>query len=483
MKFALLFLFLISFITHAQISWNPVADIGMNTDGSNHPRIVMDGNGNPLVVWGNSSLESVMFSRWTGTSFTAPVALNPAWLTVATATWMGPDIAAKGDTVYVVVRETPESTDTSTHMFLMSSFNGGASFNQPVRIDNIGDSLSRFPTLAIDDSGNPVVAFMEFNTAYLDSKWMITRSTDFGQTFLPTTKASGYSGANAEVCDCCPGALIISGDTTAMLYRDNLSNLREIWTGISTDNSLSFPSGFAIDNSNYTINYCPSSGPDGIIVGDTLYSVFMSAGGGSTRTYLSKSSLSSGALSANSQFAGNITGLTQQNYPRIASYGSASAIVWKQNLGSSIQLPILFTENITNGFPTIYDTVKLDNILNVDVALSGNQIFVVWQDNSSATVKYRYGAYGSGITSLTENNVEAIKVYPNPVNNTLWLTSTDEISQAKIELFSISGETLYSGFQTINANSFIDVSFLNCGIYILRLEHNGNVEIQKIEKK
>lgn len=86
-------------------------------------------------------------------------------MTVAGAGWMGPDIAAHGDTVYVVFKQSPEGSDSS-HIFCARSFDGGQTFNTPVRVDNIADSLSRFPTVTTDDSGNPIIGFMKFNSSF-----------------------------------------------------------------------------------------------------------------------------------------------------------------------------------------------------------------------------------------------------------------------------------------------------------------------------
>lgn len=396
MKNLLLLLFCCASICAAAQSGITWGMTGMNIAGSSydnmHPRMALDGAGNPLVIWSRMSDESVFLSRWTGTAFTTPEKINPTGLTIAGASWMGPDIASKGDTVYVVVRQTPESMDTSKHIYIFTSFNGGVSFSAPVQVDNVGDSVHRFPTVTVDDSGNPIVAFMKFNSSFLDSRWVVTKSTDYGNTFSTDVKASGWGGS-PEVCDCCPGAIVSSGNKTAMLYRDNNSNMRDIWTGISADNAATFASGFEVDNNNWMIMSCPSTGPDGVIIGDTLYSTFASAGGGTYRTYLSKSSISSGAANSVSTLATGIVGLGQQNYPRIASSGNAMAIVWKQGVSGVAQLPIMFTNDIANGFPTTYDTVDLGDITNADVAISNGNIFVVWQDDNAGTVKYRFGTY------------------------------------------------------------------------------------------
>lgn len=465
------------------ITWGMGMDIANNTHDNMQPHVAVDGSGNPLVIWGRMSDESVLFSRWNGTAFTAPVKLNPAWLTVATASWMGPAIAAKGDTVYVVVRQTPESTDTSKHIYIISSFNGGVSFNTPVQVENIADSVSRFPAVTIDDNGNPIVAFMKFNSSFADSRWVVTKSSDFGNTFSPDVKASGYNGAMDEVCDCCPGTILSSGNVCAMLYRDNASNIRDMWTGISTNNASSFPSGFAVDTTNWMVMSCPSSGPDGIIIGDTLYSVFMSSGSGSYRVYLSRTLISTGALISHTPLTGAITGLTQQNYPRIANFGKAVAIVWKQNVSGATQLPMLFTNNIANGFPTLYDTVDLANETNTDVAVANGKVYVVWQDDNSGTVKYRTGTFTpdtvviSSVNEISENN---FSIYPNPTTNLLNIISTSN-ENFTATVFNALGETLYSTVSTTNFK--LETGNYSNGIYFLQLKTSEKTFVTKFLKE
>jgi hypothetical protein len=465
--------------TNAQITWNMGMNISINANGNLHPRITLDRLGNPLVVWGKLSDESVYFSKWNGTMFTTPVKLNPPWMTIATASWQSADIASHGDTVYVIVKRTPETSDTN-RIFIFTSFNGGSAFNTPVELGFIADSISRFPTVTTDATGNPIVAYMKFNNSFLDSRWVVSKSTDFGNTFSTDVKVSGW-GSSAEVCDCCPGALVSNGNTTAMLYRDNNSNIRDIWTGVSNNNASSFPSGFEVDNNNWMVMSCPSSGPDGVIIGDTLYSTFMSSGSGAYRTYLSKSSISTGAISSMTNLTGTIAGLSQQNYPRIATDGNAIAIVWKQNVSGLAQLPILFTNDIANGFPASYDTVDLDNITNADIAMSNGKLYVVWQDDGSGTVKYRSGTYNQSTTGINETNASNFSFFPNPVSSTLTLQSNIDIQNAEIKIFNLIGETVLTQYKI--SNPTLNIAELNNGIYFMQIRANNKFYTQKFIKE
>ncbi len=457
--------FAINVSAQTTLSWNNAIDVATSSCSNLHPRIVLDRNNNPLVLWGQST--NAMFSRWTGTAFTIPVAVNPMSIPVFTASWAGPDIASKGDTVYVVFKESPENTGK---IYVVHSYDGGVNFSTPVQVDFIADSVSRFPTVTTDDTGNPIIGFMKFNSTFGDSRWVVAKSTDFGNTFSTDVKASGFSGG--EICDCCPGQLVSAGNTVAMLYRDNLNNIRDTWTGISIDGGNTFNSGLSIDQNNWMLMSCPSTGPDGILIGDTLYSTFMSLGTGYDLIYWSKASISNLQCSGSVALTGMFTGLTQQNYPRIANFFNATAIVWKQVVSSSSQLAVYFTDDIHNGFPMNYDTVAFGNlseVTNSDVAISNGKVHVVWQDNVSGTVKYRAGTYAvpGGVKVVYDNSL--LTVYPNPAGDFINLNIEKIPGYFGYSILDITGKNvLQSNFQSLNISQQIDVSHLADGTFILQ---------------
>ena len=164
------------------ITWGMTMDVASSSMGNFHPRIVMDATGDPMIVFGRNSDQSVMFTRWTGSSFTMPVKLNPVTWQIATQNWMGPDIASKGDTVYVVMKKSPEM-DTANHIYIIRSVNGGISWTSPIKVDNVYDTITRFPTITIDALGNPIVAFMKIDPTMGNARWVVAKSVNLGNTF------------------------------------------------------------------------------------------------------------------------------------------------------------------------------------------------------------------------------------------------------------------------------------------------------------
>lgn len=413
MKYFYTFLILtFSFQSHAQITWSaPITVVTGSTYGNLHPRVTLNRSGNPLVLWGKNDTRA-FFSRWNGTAFTGPVAVGNTGINVFAQSWAGPDIASFGDTVYVTMKRTPE-TMSMNHMYMAHSYDGGITFSDTVRIDNIDTSLSRFPVVTTTSSGNPLVTFMKFNTSFGDAKYVVTKSSDYGMTFSPDVLASGTAG---DVCDCCPSSIISSGSKVALLFRNNVSMIRDIWAGVSTDGGMTFSSTMRVDTTNWMIMSCPSSGPDGFIIGDSLYSVFMSTASGTAFVYLSRSSMSGGTTRHN-RITGMFTGLSSQNYPRIANAGNAAAAVWKQNTTSGNSIVYSFTTNISSGFATysVVPTATGSGAINADVAMTPGAIHVVWEDDNTGSVMYVKGTYTVPTTAVTHSYTEnLINLYPNP---------------------------------------------------------------------
>jgi hypothetical protein len=461
---------------HGQnINWNAPIDISLSQYGNNHPRIVLDANGDPLVLWGNSMTNEAYFSRWNGSSFTTPVALNPSSIPVFTASWAGPDIAAYGDSIYILYKQTPED---SNHIYITTSYDGGVNFSAPVSVDSIDTKISRFPTVTVDSIGNPLVGFMRFDPMWTNPQYAVCRSSDFGNTFSSEVLASGFSGG--QVCDCCPAALVSKSGFTAILYRDNLSNIRNTWAGISTDGGATFANGIAVDQTNWPYNSCPASGPDGIIIGDSLYTVFMSGATGDFLVYYSISSLANLTSGISIPVTGLTAGLNEQNYPRIANAGNAVAVAWLQNSNNSYRIMFQFTSDILTGFPTQIDTITSGGQLaNTDVAVSPGAVHIIWENSTTGTVKYQKGTYITTDLSDPINNFE-MQLSPNPASDFVRVKIENEKQrQINIEIFNLTGQIVYHQ-DNIDKSQIIHISELSAGVYVIKLSIDGSSKFKKL---
>jgi len=464
----------------SQVMWDQTIDIAAAHFDNNHPRITTNRAGDPVAIWGKGS--DLQFTRWNGTAFTSPVKLNS--VTIANADWMGPDIATYGDTIYIVYKQTPEDKATS-HIWCIRSFDGGANFDTPVRVDFTGDSLTRFPAITTDDIGNPIIAFMKFNPTFGDARWAVTRSDDFGASFSADVKASGWSGPSSNVCDCCPGTIVCAGNVVTVIYRDNNSNIRDNWAAVSTDGGRSFSGGINMDQYDWFLQNCPASGPDGVIVGDTLYTISMNGGQIDELVYYNKASLTTMNCPQALPVTPYLSGLIQ-NYPRMANNGSAVAMLWRHSLNFNSQLGIYFTSDITKGFPDVYDTLAFTNVINADVALSKERVYVVWQDNAAGTVKYKSGEYETRVGVKDQQQTDDIQVYPNPSLHEWNISGSGLAGSLTVSLFDLDGKLVTRKEVNAPESSFlvtIENSQLTAGIYVVKLSAGKKELVRKVVKE
>lgn len=269
-----------------------------------------------------------------------------------------------------------------------------------------------------------------------------------------------------------------------MLYRNNLSNIRNTWAGVSTNGGASFSNNLLVDATNWMIMSCPSTGPDAVIIGDTVYNTFMSQSGGSARVYTSKFSLSGGVATPTSMIAGNITGLSQQNYPRMAKAGTAAGIVWRQVISGTPQVALAFTNTITSGFPSTPEVVATGIITNADIAMTQNTVHVVWEDDNSGTVMYRKGTYypSSVEEVLTVNKYIALS--PNPAKDFFSISIKDMSGVTECILIDNTGKKIQVGLSKTSDKIIVSLEGIADGIYFALLKDDkGNSYYSKVIKQ
>lgn len=126
------------------------------------------------------------------------------------------------------------------------------------------------------------------------------------------------------------------------------------------------------------------------------------------------------------------------------------------NFNASGVAPGIYTVNLTatdNGIPVGITTKQLIFRVNYDASLE--------------------------LSNLSENH---IKIYPNPTEDIINITSGDKFEQKLIQLHDLSGKLILQ--KEIQSQDELDLSNLNEGIYLLTiLSNNGIVGIERVVKK
>lgn len=89
---------------------------------------------------------------------------------------------------------------------------------------------------------------------------------------------------------------------------------------------------------------------------------------------------------------------------------------------------------------------------------------------------------GAGETDLDEAPIKAFQIYPNPVEDILYIDSGDERAES-IELINLQGVIVLRSFTNKSQDRKIDLSSLSKGVYLLKIITDMNDEtVLKIQK-
>jgi hypothetical protein len=436
--FTLLFITSLSF-SQATILWgNEISVADGTTYGNVRPRIALSADGNPVVLIGGGN-EGILYSvKGNGNGFESPVSLLPDGVGTYLSYWTGPDFDSKGDTVIAVFKALPYD---SGKIYMVRSTDGGLTYSDTIRIDSHETGMAWMPAIGMDESGDVLLTYMAHDGASLNPTYIYSKSTDGGLTYSPEQVIT--SNIPGEACDCCPAEIILKGTNEVLLFRNNESNIRDIYASFSSDGGANFSSVANVDQTEWYINTCPSTGPDGAFVDDNLLTVFASKASGYQRLYISKSSISGNIMFTESLMLEPPTNQAgKQNYPRISNDGNTTVVVWVESEGSNNDLFCGVT--IDGSLESINTSKHIINVetassqTNPDVVVNGGEIHLVYQDYLSGNVIYRKGT----LTGLTLPESASLKVYPNPVfaDKTLLIEGVKTLDLEKIKVVNSIGK-------------------------------------------
>ena len=104
----------------------------------------------------------------------------------------------------------------------------------------------------------------------------------------------------------------------------------------------------------------------------------------------------------------------------------------------------------------------------------------VWEFSNNSFGQIGVCAYDPSSGAVSENNVESLKFYPNPVSNTLNIQAKQNIQA--VFIYNISGQEVIN-LQPNTTEQEIDMSHLTNGMYFVKVQVNGKVTAFKVVKK
>jgi hypothetical protein len=143
------------------------------------------------------------------------------------------------------------------------STDGGLTFSTPLAVAaDSGLYNQDFPSIAVDSSGNPFMAWIDSREQESGSsnnaQLYVVRSRDGGLTFERPTRATFLK--NGGTCECCNTSIAISpGGNVFVSFRSNISNDRDIYIARSLDGGVTYRTIKAATET-WRLNACPMTG-------------------------------------------------------------------------------------------------------------------------------------------------------------------------------------------------------------------------------
>jgi hypothetical protein len=441
---------------------NPIPVANGATYGYLRPKITLDAQNNPIVLWGKSSTHQIFVSTFNGSGFNTPVQINPVGTHPYIATWYNADIKSTGDTIIAVF-----PTDMpANRVFLVKSIDGGNTWSDTIRVDSIpAGGIAYFPSCDINEWGEIAVTYMQHDAGWANPRYVVTTSHNGGNTFLPDVNASGV--VTGEVCDCCPAHIEYDNDRQVLIFRNNDNNVREFYSSVSVDNGASF-NAFNIDQQAWYVNLCPSVAPSAMIAYDSLITVFMSGATGSNRIYVSTSTINGLQVGFTQMIDNALPAGTLQNHPKMAGKDSIMAMVWYNTMPGEADVYFRFSNTGAAGL--IGDGINISNPTtgtqqNPDIAYANGTFHIIYQNNATQEIYY--------LQAILD---EYVNVDEASMNNYRWFIQGDMLSIELLEnthpgsflLCDVKGNVLQQ--TTIDSNLLqIDLNQLSKGVYFFQV--------------
>jgi hypothetical protein len=468
MKLFIAFLFtFLSVVLWSQpiISWEEEIFVTQTNEfGNTRPRICLTAQDIPLVIFGKASSGLLYSARLNGSLFDTPLTLLPNNIASYLTNWTGPDVASNGDTVIVVFKAQPMNFGK---VYSLRSLDGGLTFSDTIRVDNHPLGHAWLPSLDIDENSNPSVVYMAHDLNGMNPRYNVVHSLNKGLTYENEMEIT--LNIPQEACDCCPAEYVINGNQHALLYRNNDANIRDIYAVYSDDDGVNYSSYVNVNDLNWTLSSCPSTGPHGIFNNGRLLTASASAASGKYRAYLSEVATSpSLVLQSQTMMTppGNINGA--QNYPRISGKNDTIVFIWQENSPSNNDIFAGITvsgsiQELVNSKAIVNDST-FGSQSNPDIIYANGKIHCVFQDAISGKVIYKRGILS--LNSISQIPDQDIIVFPNPLSTSLTIKSNLLTSSYKI--YNILGEIVQTGVLT-SLQTEVDLSALPNGTYQLTI--------------
>ena len=449
--------------------------------GNHHAQIEIIEGGRVGVTWTDAASKNIYFAKHDGVgAFAEPVQLNPDGLEVQSYTWSGPDLVVEGDNVFVVFRSAGYDMG---HIYVVKSTDKGETFGDTVRVDHLAEGYGQYPDIAVLND-TVYVTFMNHDAGGLNPSYDVVRSVDGGATFESVVLA-GYL-LPGEACDCCPPEIIVNNSRLMVVFRNNDDNVRDIKSVISMDRGESFTDWISLDNHEWTIISCPSTGPDARFISESkMAAVYRTKVDGHVKLFLNIYDLSADESVALVDINADAGLNTSVNYPQLCYDSDQIGVVWEDAGNAGTSLDVFFNASSVSSID-----FAPENALNL-TAISGvqtkpdivlkNGIFHIVHAGSDNALHYLQVGETNSISE--QNNTLDFTAYLSAKNENLQIGMAPEVlgENPLLTITNLQGQIIFTE-KVLSTALMVDTKLWGKGMYVITIITNHQSTSKKVIK-
>ncbi len=439
-----------------------------NVTGSTRPRIALVQDSIPIVTWVKLGPPAgiVYVARWNGSGFGTPVQISPSGIDVYCSAEEGGDIAARGDTAYIVF------FTASSECYSVHSYDAGLTWSDTVRIDHQVMNHAYTPNVEIDRNGNPVIAFEMADMSMANAEIMVCRSYDGGNTF--TMEQPAHLSVSGVPCECCPPTFLNKDENAYVIYRNNDNNRRDIVMTMSSDSGMTFTTVSEVDQTNWTISSCPTAGAEAAFYRDSILIVWKST----NKLYYGCGHNATGATGPDNLLEPSLAASVLQKHPVVSTIGDTVIFLWDDRRTTNYDCYISIVGNgahqITAPF-ILNDTIgtaETGTQQTPHVALEGDLMHIVYQNGATGIVMYRTATIGGGLSVAEHTSQTHPLIFPVPAKESF--TISNITGKCTVSIYNMNGELVVQQLNVISGNNINIESFVRGSYSVVITTEEGN---------
>ena len=436
---------------------NVRVDDGPEATQQDSPHLVVDSSGGFHAVWVDrrDGAKNVRYagSDDGGFSWSASVRVNDEPGQIMSGSQNGPFIRTISPDTILVTWPDLRRGHSDADIHVASSIDGGATWGASVRVnDDTGAAYNFMPSMDVLSDGSVALAWLDERGPGTEMRF--SRSTDAGATWSANVVA--VTQPEGEPCDCCqPHLLAFAGGAVGVAFRNNITNVRDMYVSISTNMGVTWFPPERVSEGGWTLGSCPGSGPAIAAMGEGAIVTWMDRSRAHSDIWVDEWTGPAAGFGDDRILAEGTSFAV--NHPVIAVVGDTVHVAYTstERDASDIRLVTSTDRGTTWSAPmNLSDATGLTRESEVEIVIDGfGEALAIWTDNRNGAGDIYFGRGGPTGVEDDGPNLPAsgnrpgqvLAARPNPFNpQTLIPVVLERAMNAHLAVHDMAGRRLRS---------------------------------------